>query len=239
MRYWPLLNVMRRRTYRLIGNNAGFFPVDREHLTQFYNLYRQDTKEIDVLVSWRVEEVLVRDWMQGKQQIQKQTLDCFYKQEEPWTKVLEGKRILVVHPFAETITNQYKKRALLFRNPWVLPDFASLSVVKAVQSIAGNPVEFKTWFEALDEMKRRIDMQTYDIALIGCGAYGLPLAAHVKRMGRKAVHMGGILQFLFGIKGKRYIDNSDTARFINEHFVFPIETERPLRATEVEGGCYW
>ena len=26
---------------------------------------------------------------------------------------------------------------------------------------------------------------------LGCGAYGFPLAAHVKRMGKKAIHMGG------------------------------------------------
>lgn len=49
-------------------------------------------------------------------------------------------------------------------------------------------------------MKDEIDKQDYDIALIGCGAYGFPLAAHIKRSGKKAIHLGGALQLLFGIK---------------------------------------
>lgn len=49
-------------------------------------------------------------------------------------------------------------------------------------------------------MKDEIDKRDYDIALIGCGAYGFPLAAHIKRSGKKAVHLGGALQLLFGIK---------------------------------------
>lgn len=47
-----------------------------------------------------------------------------------------------------------------------------------------------------------MDKIDYDICLIGCGAYGFPLAAHAKRKGKKAVHLGGALQLLFGIKGK-------------------------------------
>ena len=50
-------------------------------------------------------------------------------------------------------------------------------------------------------MKSQMDQTDYDIALIGCGAYGFPLAAHAKRMGKQAIHMGGSLQLLFGIRG--------------------------------------
>lgn len=88
-------------------------------------------------------------------------------------------------------------------------------------------------------MKEEIDKQDYEIALLGCGAYGLPLAAHVKRTGKKAVHMGGVLQFLFRIKGKRYIENPKTAQYINEYFVSPSDSDKPQMANVVEGGCYW
>lgn len=33
--------------------------------------------------------------------------------------------------------------------------------------------------------------------------YGFPLAAHVKHKGKQAIHLGGTLQLLFGIKGNR------------------------------------
>ena len=101
-----------------------------------------------------------------------------------------------MHPFSETIESQYKnKKKKLFKNSEVLPEFASLQTIKAVQSIAGNPVGFDTWFDALDWMKSEIDKKDFDIALLGCGAYALPLAAHIKRMGKKVVHMGGVLSF--------------------------------------------
>lgn len=240
MRYWPWLNAFKSRTYRLIGNNAGFFPVDKKHLRQFYECYKDSAKDLDVLITWRIEEFLVKDWLKGKIRVQKNTLDQFYKQGDPWTQALKGKRILVVHPFSETILSQYTNhRKQLFDNSKVLPEFESLETVKAVQSIAGNPAGFDTWFYALEYMKEEINKKEFDIALLGCGAYGMPLAAHIKRQGKKAIHMGGILQFLFGIKGKRYIENPETAKYINEYFVSPSDADRPKLAEKVEGGCYW
>jgi hypothetical protein len=160
----------------------------------------------------------------------------------PWTKALEGKRILVVHPFVDTIKRQYQKRAFLFANN-LLPDF-ELYTIKAVQSIAGNQTDFSTWFDALDYMKSEIDKHDYDICLLGCGAYGFPLAAHIKRMGKKAIHLGGALQLLFGITGKRWENpkyNSlyNYSNLINDYWVRPSASERPAEANKVEGACYW
>ena len=240
VRFWPLSLLLKKRTYYNIQYASGFFPVTKKNLNLFYNIYREDVKEMDVLISWRIEEFLFKDWVRKKLSVRKTTLDCFYEHTLPWTSALANKRILVVHPFAETIKRQYQeKRNLIFENPLTLPQFKSFSVVKAVQSIAGNPVGFDSWFDALEYMKTEIDKCDYDIALLGCGAYGMPLAAHVKRTGKKAVHMGGVLQFLFGIKGKRYVDNPRTAKFINDSFVFPDEKDRPAKANVVEGGCYW
>ena len=240
IKYFPLSIILKKRTYHNILNNAGFFPVSHNSIKQFYSLYKEDVKDLDLLVSWRIEELLFNDWIGNAQQVKKSTLDYFYEAEHPWTYALKGKKILVVHPFAETIEKQYKyKRENLFDNPEVLPEFASLQTVKAVQSIAGNSVDFNNWFEALDWMKSEIDKCDYDIALIGCGAYGMPLTAHVKRMGKKAIHMGGILQFLFGIKGLRYEKNPIASQYINEYFVYPSDADRPKNAHSVEGGCYW
>lgn len=240
IRYWPYLNFLKRRTFRLIGNNAGFFPVTYENLKRFYNIYKADSTIIDTVITWRIEEFLIADWLKNRHFISKETFDGFYEQEHPWTSALRGKRILVVHPFAETIESQYvNNRSRLFTNPEVLPEFASLQTIKAVQSIAGNSVGFDSWFDALDWMKNKINKCNFDIALLGCGAYAMPLAAHIKRMGKKAVHMGGILQFLFGIKSIRYEENPDTAQYINDYFVYPSEADKPKNADLVEGGCYW
>lgn len=240
IKYYPALIPLKRRTLYNIQNGAGFFPVCHKTLKAFYELHKEDVKEIDLLVSWRIEELLFKDWIGEKRQVKKTTFDNFYEQEHPWTYALKGKRVLVIHPFAETIIQQYTdNRTTLFENHEVLPEFASLQAIKAVQSIAGNRVGFENWFDALKWMKLEINKCDFDVALIGCGAYGLPLAAHVKRMGKKAVHMGGVLQFLFGIKSVRYEENPRTAKYINDFFVYPSDLDKPKNADLVEGGCYW
>lgn len=163
-----------------------------------------------------------------------------YLHTNPWSIVLENKKILVIHPFNKTIESQYNnKREFLFSDERVLPIFKSLETIKAVQTIAGNATSFNDWFEALEYMKSEIDKKDFDIAIIGCGAYGFPLAAHVKRIGKKAIHLGGATQMLFGIKGKRWIENPKFTSIINKHFVLPSEEDKVVDAEKVENGCYW
>ena len=240
IKFFPLFLALKNRTYYNIQNASGFFPVSHDTLRRYYKLYKEDVKDLDLLVSWRVEEFLFRDWLRGKNVVRKESLDSFYKQKEPWTSVLANKKVLIVHPFAETIQEQYEHhRSELYPNTDVLPAFKKLETIKAVQSIASNPVEFESWFDALDWMKSEISKRDYDIALLGCGAYAFHLAAHIKRSGKKAIHLGGILQLLFGIKGVRYEENPKTAAYINPSFVYPKASDRPENADRVEGGCYW
>ena len=240
IRYFPLFLALKKRTYYNIQNASGFFPVSHDNLLRYYKLYKEDVKDLDLLVSWRIEEFLFQDWLKNKKTIRKESLESFFKQKEPWTSVLAGKKILVVHPFAETIQEQYEHhRSELFSQAEVLPKFAKLETIKAVQSIASNPVEFDSWFDALEWMKSEINERDFDIALLGCGAYAFHLAAHIKRLGKKAIHLGGILQFLFGIKGVRYEEDPETAAYINQYFVYPKASDRPKNADRVEGGCYW
>jgi hypothetical protein len=82
---------------------------------------------------------------------------------------------------------------------------------------------------------RKID---FDIALIGVGVYGLPLASYCKEMDKIGFHLGGALQILFGIKGNRWKDlNLDIANY--SHWKFPSEDETPHFKNNCEGGCYW
>lgn len=222
-------------------NNAGFFPTSIDKVEQFCELMFQDIQEVDILGSWLPNEMYFENEIQDRTKINLELLNPYFS-KIPWTNALENKKVLVVHPFAKTIEQQYKKRELIFPNN-LLPKF-ELRTVRAVQSIGGEKTEFNDWFEALDSMKADIDKEDYDICLIGCGAYGFPLAAHVKRMGKKSFHIGGSLQLLFGIRGKRwenenYNDVYNYSKLMNEHWVKPDEDEKPQNASKVEGACYW
>lgn len=228
---------------------SGFFPPTEDALTKFCRMMLEDAQEVDVLGSWVKNEHYIYDYCSLlMKKVWLIFLDPFWS-KNPWTLALSGKKVLVVHPFAPLIQQQYKeKRTLLFDNPNVLPGF-SLQAISAVQSLGGNS-QYKDWFSALDSMKSQIDECDYDICLIGCGAYGFPLAAHVKRQGKKAVHMGGSLQLLFGIIGSRW-ENPNYAikakrvcpqlsypSLINEHWIRP-NNFKSHNFIEVENGCYW
>jgi hypothetical protein len=220
---------------------SGFFPPSVDKLERFSELLLEDMKQVDVLGSWLNYEKYFDDIMYKCQKINFELLNPFFS-TIPWTKALEGKKILVIHPFAKTIENQYAKRKLLFKKE-VLPDF-ELKTIKAVQSIAGEKTDYNDWFDALEYMKSEIDKIDYDICLIGAGAYGFHLAAYVKRSGKKVVHLGGSLQLLFGIRGKRWEDPNynpiyNYSRLMNEHWVYPGDENKPKNAKLVEGACYW
>ena len=146
--------------------------------------------------------------------------------------------MLVIHPFDQSIKSQYAKRHLLFRDPETLPTF-DLRTLRPVWSAAGQDGGFRSWSDALDWMCGQMEAIEFDVALIGAGGYGLPLAAHAKRMGKKAVHLGGALQLLFGIKGKRWDSRASYQTLYNEHWMRPMQAETPASNTQVEDGCYW
>lgn len=165
----------------------------------------------------------------------------------PWSARLKGKKVLVIHPFERSIRMQYEKnREKLFSNKPeqadILPEF-ELKTIKAVQTIAGERDDrFKDWFEALDWMKSECHKMDFDVAIIGCGAYGFNLAAEIKRMGKIVIHLGGVTQILFGIKGKRWENGGcgkEMNQYMNSYWVRPLEEEKPKGSNEVEGGCYW
>ncbi|UAB84829.1 hypothetical protein INR75_02025 [Zunongwangia sp. SCSIO 43204] len=228
---------------------SGFFPPTLNKIEKFSEMMLSDMKQVDILGSWLGNEYYFSDKLKNANKVWLIFLDPFWV-ENPWTKALKGKKVLVVHPFAELIAEQYsKRRSKIFINKNILPEF-ELKTVKAVQSLGGDSNGFSDWFEALEDMKDRIDKEDYDICILGCGAYGFPLAAHVKRKGKKAIHIGGSLQLLFGIIGKRWEDPNYGSRarskcknlnypdLINEFWVRP-ENFRTKHSDNVEGGCYW
>jgi len=227
-------------------NWSGFYPPTVDNLTLFCEQMKADISQLDILGSWVPEERFVQNLLHNVKQISLVSLEP-YIATQPWTSVLKNKKVLVIHPFASLIEHQYEKRNVLFKNQDVLPNF-ELKTICAVQSLGGG-TKYKDWFEALNWMKSEIDKQDYDICLIGCGAYGFALAAYVKSKGKKAVHLGGALQLLFGIMGKRWedpnyaikwgLDKNFYLNLVNEYWVKPSSELKPPNADSVEDACYW
>ena len=82
----------------------------------------------------------------------------------------------------------------------------------------------------------------FDVAIVGCGAYGMPLCAKLKQAGKQAIQLAGATQILFGIRGRRWdeVPHFQYIRdFYNEAWAYPGDQEKPKGYKTVEDGCYW
>ena len=224
---------------RLVAG-AGFFPNNQELADIFTDIMHESSKEIDMIAMFHchLDDYVITEWIpEGKVTFLNHIEP--WRCDEPWSSALEGKKVLVIHPFEESIRSQYRRREMLFPGTKVLPQF-ELKTLKAVQTIAGERDErFDTWFEALEYMYEEAMRIDFDTAIIGCGAYGLTLAAKLKAAGKQAIHMGGATQILFGVKGRRWVDNPRAGLTFNEEWVYPLESETPKNCNVVENHCYW
>lgn len=221
-------------------NVAGFFPDEKEMYCKFQEVYTEAAASVDYLAVWDMffQAEIAERFSPNAKFMEFTAIEPFYF-DNPWSKALEGKKVLVIHPFEDTIQKQYKKRKFIFDNENVLPEF-ELVTMKSVQTLAGiRDPRFSNWFEALEYMTNQALQYDFDIALVGCGAYGFPLAANIKKAGKQVIHMGGALQIMFGIKGKRWDNHEIIGKMYNDAWVRPGENEKVCKPGLVEKGCYW
>ena len=210
----------------------------------FYENYVKGIACADIHVSWvgsdiieEAQQNLLNTFSPDSIKVGSRSIEPFYF-DAPWSSKLKGKKVLIVSSFMESIVSQYKKRELLWGGE-ELPEF-TLIPYQCVQSIGGNGGPHSSWAESLQVMKDEISNLDFDVALLSCGHYGLPLVAHIKEnLNRSAIYVGGGLQLLFGIKGARWDSHEDVSKMYNENWVRPLKNETPHNHNIVEGGCYW
>jgi len=247
-------------TLHILHNNAGIYfssiefqtlrtPDSKVHdrirdeLDSYCNEYISAIETSDYFAVWQaldltdIENDIIKRF--NLKHFKAQDLEPYYFQfKDPWSKYLESKKVLVIHPFQKTIYKQYEIKSKLFEDKSVLPDF-NLTCVKAVSSLGGNRPH-GNWIESFYSMIGQIEKIDFDIALLGCGGYGLPLVGHIKNvMHKSAIYMGGSLQILFGIKGVRWDKHNIVKNMYNEFWTRPLENDKVLNYHRVENGCYW
>ena len=221
-------------------NNPGIFPVTEDEFERFRAKYIRAMAEVDILglMHCPYEKAVVTSHASQAMLCELGDLEPYYH-PVPWSKYLAGMRVLVVHPFAGSIESQFRKcRDRLFLMPDVLPEFELLTLLPP-QTLSGNADGFSSWSDALAALLDKISVQTFDVAIIGCGAYGLPAGAFVKKLGKVAIHLGGATQMLFGVTGGRWDTMRSFRLLTNENWCRPSMEERPANWKNVENGCYW
>ena len=229
-----------RKTRHEAHQYSGIFPVCKLLLDRFAGVYDQAIAQADLLGFWQTS-FQAQLLAQRHPTVPLTALEALepYLHPQPWSAALAGLRVLVVHPFAATIRQQYQAHRLdLFANPATLPAF-ELQVLAPPQTLAPATAGCADWCMALERLTDQVLSQRFDLALLGCGAYGLPLGAVIKASRGKAIHLGGALQVLFGIRGRRWEQMPAFAAMMNGFWVRASTAETPPAAAQVDGACYW
>ena len=156
---------------------------------------------------------------------------------------LVNKKVLIVNPFVESFKEQIKNGFEIFKdNRTIFLPNQEFIFYESFQTIAGNHIH-NDWYETFNIMCKDIEKLDFDIALLGCGGYGLPLCNFIKnKMKKSAIYIGGGLQLLFGVMGTRWENNEMWKKIIEENdckFIRPSKDEICNNFKNIENGCYW
>ena len=221
-----------------IYRQSGFYPVTKKNIALFREEMISSMKRVDLLGSWVKGECKYHKYLPHTKVCKLDFIEP-YLSENPWSEALEGLKVLVVHPFRDSIYEQYNQnRCNIFRDKKVLPQF-ELKLIKAPFILPSESNSSSNWFETLDALTEETFQTDFDIALIGCGAYGFPLASRIKKFGKKSIHLGGATQIMFGIKGKRWDKDPVFRNLYNEFWKYPSINEKPKNYFGLDKGCYW
>jgi len=227
------------RAQRLYSN-AGVFPPGPCEFSAFCREYLAALHEMDVLAVWhnKGEPEVVRNHAPQARLIDIQSLEP-HIWPDPWFQALEGRRVLVVTPFVDSVRKQHAHFSRVWaRQPRMAASF-ELDTLRVPFSAALAPSPFESWSDGLAQLRSRMKQRSFDVALIGAGAWSLPLAVHAKSLGRTGIHLGGVTQIVFGVIGRRFVEQPWHPPFFNEHWCRPSPAETPEKFRELEGGCYW
>ena len=218
---------------------AGIFPEETDLMEEYCRAFLDALEIIDILaIYFNIGEAkLVHKYCKNTLFVNPLGFEPYYF-DNPWSKHLEGKNVLVIHPFKDSIKAQYDRHNLVWGDNEILPDF-NLLQIKMPLSDALVASKFSNWREQLNDIKNKMDTIDYDVALVGAGAFSLLITEHAKLSGKIGIHLGGATQILFGIKGSRWDNHPIISGFFNEYWVRPLQEETPQTNKLVEEGCYW
>ena len=230
-------------------NNAGIKLTSIKSILKYSELYLEAFNLCDAYFDWDKSgnyiqhialshEFITNNFKKNK--FWALSLDIFNNiHNNPWTQALNGKRLLIISPFIESMKSKLD----------ILPEIYGVDIfpncefifLKPPQTHAAMPSdEFDIELERfIEEIKRIKD--DFDIALCSCGGYANLVCSEIFKLNKSAIYVGGVLQMFFGIYGTRWLkEKPEILRiYMNKHWSRPSENEKPSGHNNIENGCYW
>lgn len=236
-------------TYRVIKNkyipgnlkkklkvNAGFYGGSVE-LREFAYLNYLAITSADILASWDIKyQKRLLKLCNKNGSITLRDLEPFHFDENWWNLVVNSK-LTVVTSFSNSFEKNIKNIEQV--HPLLKSNTKTIEIVKAPDT-SGSKDNFDTaWMSNLHKLVAQIKKQKPDICIIGAGAYALPAGYLLKQSGIGCIVLGGAVQLIAGIIGKRWEQRTDYSDLMNEYWMRPDKLDVPEYKNLIEGGCYW
>lgn len=246
--------------------NAGIFPNTDAAIDEWCHHMITDVLPVmDGMAEWNPcaplrESQILNAYSKSSVRFPLRSLEPYYHpKEHRWTlhipdAAASAAHIAVVSPFASSISKQWDHRAAVWNTEPIWKDGISLSAFQTgfnpLVSVAEGGTHCTNgawsaeirdggWKAAVESIVRNVESSGAKLAIIGCGALSLPIAAALKKLGISAIHLGGATQILFGIKGARWATHSVISTFFNDAWINVSTDEIPAGAASIENGCYW
>lgn len=240
---WWIEGVLFKTSRYKLHQVYKMFDEDNLQAKRWVKQFEQDLNEADIYASLGNKKNYLIDWCCKDKIICSANILGLGQETDSWLWKLADKKVLIVSPFSATMKQQMYNIDKIWRNDHFLKH-TDLRFQQSVWYTGKNQDTggFSSWFEAYEYLKQEVLSQDFDIALLSCGPFSTFLAADIKRNGRSAIQYGGVLQLMFGIRGKRWDDNIELQSIYNEYWVRPGEAEKPRSDKSIkdsDDGCYW
>lgn len=239
------------QTQKHCAAGSGLFPTDPATILEFSNFHAHASQSLDFLglVGGRLEADVLNllDYqgrtismleMEPDRSIPDNSEGCYLP-------ALRDKRVLIVSSMADLLCSRANESTFLAtwaktQKPWFYPaEVTSLSFPYAYD--IDTQRHFGHSMNLLDWILERINPDDFDVALIAGGGLGIPIASAIKTMGRCAIALGGALQVLFGVRGKRWREDNEWKQnyFTDAWIDTPQNLVPRMLPGTADGGAYW
>ena len=224
-----------------LANNAGFFPVELDAYRDWNREMRTSIAHLDFVCLWQTDPFLrlYESKIVSKNAEKAQRIPMGWLGKSILAEIVDF-RCLVISPFIKTMQMQLPRMRQIHdpedqtKTNWE-KTASNIRFLRCPLQWHLEPSPYRSWAEGLEILSGKVAQEQFDVALIGAGAWSLPLAARIKKSGRSAIHTGGETQLFFGIKGQRW-SHSD---FYNPAWVSVLPEETPELRAKIDDACYW
>lgn len=231
-------------------SQSGIFPMEQSYLLRFVDFYLEHLRNLDSVGLFRhpIERELI-----ARHQLLVNFID--YEHQEPdrsipaheencYLPAFRDKRVLIISPFASTMVENARQDR--FEAVWAKTGkswFFPKSVISLELPYGVAPEtrkRYQSTNELFDELCEKISRIDFDVALIGAAGLNIPLVSHLKQQGKVAIALGGHLQVVFGVLGKRWRDRKDwVENYVTDAWI-PVPDRYHLQDKfACDQGAYW